>query len=465
MICAHESDVGSFQDANVSLSIYSPTDNFLDGLSQHDILAISFDYRCSIGAGYALMRLARHKRQDLPIIAIANPTEGASWREALELGDLTVLRRPLTSERVNESVEALKSQRTFRLSLLRSFAAAGVVGQSRTFAYALGQLASAIHTKASLLLITGQPGTGKSLFAELFYRFSDFVTCDFIKIDCRRSKASPFDPQVNSDVVWHLKGGEYLSADSQDECFKRNVSRMNGDRNDAIVISTCCDVRPLVRRGHFLADLFYACEARITLPQLVDREVDLDLAIDNFVTSMGVAGCSAEARELMHHASFPGNFHQLNAVLRKASAASRHKEIRPEHLPLSLLFVDDMSERDEKHSALFELPLDEAIRKFTKIYEANVENAGKEAVEFEGNPSDKEAMLRQLLGAESEELLRIVEDSGKTVHDRMKAVCSFDRRFLGYKSEEWATILGVSAQAVRRTEAWKEIQRQKRISD
>ena len=62
--------------------------------------------------------------------------------------------------------------------------------------------------------------------------------------------------------------------------------------------------------------------------------------------------------------------------------------------------------------------------------------------------------LEALLGADAREVLEIVR-SGKSTDDRMRAICSLDRRFLGYTSNQWGDLLGVGDGAVRKTPFWQ----------
>jgi hypothetical protein len=65
-------------------------------------------------------------------------------------------------------------------------------------------------------------------------------------------------------------------------------------------------------------------------------------------------------------------------------------------------------------------------------------------------PVPVEALLR----TEDKQVLTIAQ-SDQSADQRMGTICGIDRRYLGWRSPEWAELLGVSEAAIRKTAFWK----------
>lgn len=75
------------------------------------------------------------------------------------------------------------------------------------------------------------------------------------------------------------------------------------------------------------------------------------------------------------------------------------------------------------------------------------------------NPADDSRKLEVLLSAiddDTKQILLILNGEG-TADEKMRRICAIDhRKYLAWKSPQWAAILGVTTAAVRLTEFWKD---------
>jgi len=103
----------------------------------------------------------------------------------------------------------------------------------------------------------------------------------------------------------------------------------------------------------------------------------------------------------------------------------------------------------------------EAVRHF--------EENDADEIEDEFKPSDGESqqfadsarrmqlvMVDESVGAE---LWKILGNDSLSSDEKMRQMCGLDPRFAGFKSPKWAEMLGVTANAIRQTETWKNLQR------
>jgi hypothetical protein len=63
--------------------------------------------------------------------------------------------------------------------------------------------------------------------------------------------------------------------------------------------------------------------------------------------------------------------------------------------------------------------------------------------------------VEALLGEESQRVLAIARGD-QSADDKMRAICAIDRQYLGWKSPQWADLLGISEPAIRKTMFWRE---------
>jgi hypothetical protein len=78
--------------------------------------------------------------------------------------------------------------------------------------------------------------------------------------------------------------------------------------------------------------------------------------------------------------------------------------------------------------------------------------------------SDWRSVLASVADENALAIVKLAGDSTKTADERMRAIYAIDNRAVGYTSTRWATILSVSAPAVRQTDWWK-IDRKRLLRD
>ena len=238
----------------------------------------------------------------------------------------------------------------------------GIVGNSAIMMECYDRVAQAASTSANVLL-TGETGTGKELFAMAIHNNSARAGGNFVVVDC---SALP-ENLVESVLFGHEKGAftgatqarEGLIAQAHkgtlflDEigelplAIQKKFLRVSqerryrplGGKNEIesdfrLVAATNRNLEEMVRNGSFREDLFFRIRTlSLTLPPLRYRQDDIKALANHYVLKIcdrngtGVKGMSPDFLEMLTQYSWPGNVRELINALETAVSASTGKDI------------------------------------------------------------------------------------------------------------------------------------------
>ncbi|HHP7235684.1 MAG TPA: sigma-54 interaction domain-containing protein [Desulfobacterales bacterium] len=230
----------------------------------------------------------------------------------------------------------------------------------------------AVAASPSTVLVLGETGTGKELFARTIHSLSPRNARRFIAVNCG---ALP-DTLLESELFGYKAGaftgaqkdkpGRFALAEGGtiflDEIAEvspalqvrllrilqeRTYEPLGATRSETadvrVVASTNKDLAEQVRRGLFREDLYYRVNVvRLELPPLRRRKEDIPLLLDQFIARFNrlqqknVGGITAEALSLLMAYDWPGNIRELENVIERAFILCRHGDIGIEHLPAEL---------------------------------------------------------------------------------------------------------------------------------
>ena len=244
-----------------------------------------------------------------------------------------------------------------------------LIGTSRCFLQITGMI-PLLSTSKSTVLISGETGTGKELFARALHYSGERKGKPFVPVNC----AALPDHLVENELFGHSKGaftgaliekpglfqeanGGTLFLDEinslsmmvqskllrvlQDQEFRPLGSTKSRTVDVKIIAATNTDLRYLVETRQFREDLFYRLNVlSAVLPPLRDRKEDILLLAGHFLKVYAkefgrgaiVIGHSARAK-LMGYA-WPGNVRELQGVMQRAVAMASGETLEVEDLDL-----------------------------------------------------------------------------------------------------------------------------------
>lgn len=250
----------------------------------------------------------------------------------------------------------------------------GVIGNSTAMLNAYRMVEKVSPSSATVLLL-GETGTGKELFARAVHRLSSRHGGPFVAINC----AAIPDALLEAELFGYEKGA-YTGAHKQtkgkielavngslllDEIgdmpltlqakllrfFEERVVERIGGRelipvDVRIICATHQDLPALIRDGRFREDLFYRIsEVSIRLPPLRERAGDAVTLARHFLEQAAsrhgrtVRGFTAKALKAIAEYPWPGNVRELENTINSAVIMADEKQIGLEALHLGA--VDD----------------------------------------------------------------------------------------------------------------------------
>lgn len=252
-----------------------------------------------------------------------------------------------------------------------SFGFEDILGSSRVIKEAIKVAQKIAPTDANVLLL-GETGTGKEVFANAIHTGSKRSKNSFVAINC-----SAFPKELLESELFGHKAGAYTSAIKDKKglielanngtLFLDEIGEMNIDlqakilrvietgefikvgdekttKSDVrIIAATNRDLKKEAEEGNFRKDLYYRLNVfTIELPALRDRVEDIPVLANHFLFLYAArehkAGLllSKEALQLLSNQPWHGNIRELRNVIERAVILTDGNSILPEHLPYEI---------------------------------------------------------------------------------------------------------------------------------
>jgi formate hydrogenlyase transcriptional activator len=304
----------------------------------------------------ASRRLDAFTAQDLELLQPVGAQIAIAVENALAFKEIDALKNKLAVEKLYLE-EEIRSEFNFE----------EIVGESAALKRALAQVELAAPAGTTVLLL-GETGTGKELFARAIHNLSPRRDRTFVKINCAAIPSG----LLESELFGHERGaftgaisqkiGRFELADRgtlfldevgdlplelQPKLLRvlqeQEFERLGGNRTQRVdvrvVAATNQDLSKQVADRAFRSDLYYRLNVfPIQIPALRERPEDIPLLVRYFVQRFSrslnkeVEYIPADVMDALSNYSWPGNIRELENLLERAVLLSPGKELR---VPLS----------------------------------------------------------------------------------------------------------------------------------
>jgi transcriptional regulator with GAF, ATPase, and Fis domain len=278
------------------------------------------------------------------------------------------IKNALLFAEVSELSRRLEAENAYLREEQRDRRPAGIVGHSASIARVIHEMERVAPTMSTVLL-RGETGTGKELFARAIHEKSARKTGPLVEVNCAAISPS----LIESELFGHERGaftgavqrrlgrfelaqggtlfldeiGE-LSLEAQAKLLRalqeHEIDRVGGTRSIQldvrIVAATNRDLEALVRENRFRADLFYRLAVfPIVVPPLRERREDIPDLVAVLLRSLTarrvshVEAVDEDALAYLQAYDWPGNVRELQNVLERAAVLARGTTIGIADLP------------------------------------------------------------------------------------------------------------------------------------
>jgi len=246
-------------------------------------------------------------------------------------------------------------------------------------------LAKRVAPTDTTVLLLGETGTGKEIFAQAIHQGSKRSGKLFMALNC-----SAFTKELLESEMFGHKAGAFTGATRDkrglieeanggtlflDEIGEMHIDLQSkllrvletsefikvGDTkptkvNVRIIAATNRDLKDEIKEGKFREDLYYRLNVfAIKLPSLKERKEDIPVLAENFLklssekTNKRITGMSKEFIERLQQQEWKGNIRELKNVIERAVILADGPELRSAYLPL------DMQQSFSNSSSSFDL--------------------------------------------------------------------------------------------------------------
>lgn len=346
----------------------------LEKVYSEDYDIVFLDIHLPDGNGLDALPKIRNAASSPEVIIITGEGDPDSAELAIKSGAWDYIRKPLSKDPImltlNRALEYRKEKDAKKLPVALKLE--GIIGSSPKMRHCFDLVARAGDSESNVLIF-GETGTGKELFARALHENSGRAGKDFVVVDC----AALPETLIESSLFGHEKGaftgairseqglikmadGGTLFLDEvgelgielqkaflrvlQERCYRPVGGKKEVHSDFRMISATNKDLDQMARSGRFREDLLYRLRTiSIELPPLRERLEDIGALTAHYVMKIcnkyrtEIKGFSPEFFEALRGYNWPGNVRELINVLEESINKARHEPILiPQHLPTRL---------------------------------------------------------------------------------------------------------------------------------
>ncbi|HOO90098.1 MAG TPA: sigma-54 dependent transcriptional regulator [Syntrophales bacterium] len=349
----------------------------LEVLKHDDVAVVVTDLKMPKLDGLGLLSKIENDYPSIPVIVITAHGTITTAVEALKKGAFDYITKPFDQDdlknviskafktrALNENEPALSSDEIERHD---------IIGSSECMVE-MYDLIGKVAPTATTVLITGETGTGKELFANAIHRNSPRKDNPFIKINCAaiaenllESEFFGFEKGAFTGAVYRKPGRFELAHTGtlfldeigdlpkdmqvkilrviQDQEFER-VGGLRTIKVDVrLIAATNKTLLEEVEEGRFREDLYYRLNVfPIDIPPLRERRGDIGPLADFFLKKFNkklnrrVEGIDPEVEDFFSHYGWPGNIRELENLMERLVLLATGDIITIEDIPADIRF-------------------------------------------------------------------------------------------------------------------------------
>lgn len=296
---------------------------------------------------------------------------------------IPLISRAMEKALMNKRVEQLEKQ------VGQKYSFDSILGNSKAIKDAIS-LAQKVSTTDVPVLLTGETGTGKEVFAQAIHQNSGRKDRSFVAVNC-----SSFSKELLESEMFGHKAGSFTGAMKDKKglfeeanngtIFLDEIGEMAFDLqakllriletgeyikigdtkptkvNVRIIAATNRDLQKEIKENRFREDLFYRLSVfQIHLPALREHTEDIEIIAKSFIESFSaklskrVGGITSEYIAALKQHPWKGNVRELRNVIERSLIVCNEERLTVEDLPIEIQ-NSHYEQSNEKNFSDFEL--------------------------------------------------------------------------------------------------------------
>lgn len=357
--------------------------------------------------GIELLARVRERVPDQIVIVVTAYASLDTSVKALRAGAYDYIMKPIMHEEIKQIVRNALRQKSLQAEnallkreLGKDYDFSSIIGESPALKAILDEVRKITDTKSNVLLL-GETGTGKELFARVIHHNSSRRDMPFVPINCSAIPENLLETELfghmrgaftgavatKKGILEEAEGGTVFLDEIGDMSFPlqakllrviedqviRPVGSTKGSKVDIrFVTATNKDLKAAVKQNAFREDLYYRINViSLQIPPLRERKEDIEALAKHYLARYSreigkqVKELAPETLDIMMSYEWAGNVRELQNVIERAILISDGDLIRPEHLPVGLKAAEAFGPRsfDKK------LSIEEYARAFVRKYQ------------------------------------------------------------------------------------------------
>ncbi len=338
--------------------------------------------------GIEVLRSVKEMDVDVAVIVMTAYGTVENAVAAMRLGAYDFISKPFQSDHLTILVQkALENKRLLaensllREELSHNLGFSDIIGTNDKMKE-VSRLISKVANSDTSVLITGESGVGKELFARAVHSLSPRRDKPYVTINCAAIPRELLENELFGSERGAFTGavarkiGKFEIAESGtiflDEIGdmelplqakllralqERTIERLGGSKpinvNVRVVAATNADLTDLILKKQFREDLYYRLSVfPIKIPALRERLDDIpalsDYFLEKYCRDMNKAAksFSKDAMGLLGKYHWPGNVRELQNTIERAVILADGRKISPDHLAIRLQRTEEIQMRE-----------------------------------------------------------------------------------------------------------------------
>ena len=353
----------------------------LKQFAEEDPPFVLLDIDLPDGSGIDVLNQIKERDSETIVVMITGNVDVENTVAALRGGAHDFIGKPVRLEELRVTLRNASETRSLRREVRQTrrersiaFGFDQIIGESPAMKKSLKLAKRVAASEVSSILLKGETGTGKDLFARAIHYASESANSPYLAINCAAlpanlieselfgyEKGAFTDAKQRKEGLFEQAHGGTIFLDEigelelglqakllrvlEDGAFRRVGGLKDLSLDARIIAASNRDLKKESEDGNFRLDLYFRLSViQIDIPPLRDREGDVLLLARHYIDNANkkrrgikLRGMSPDVEKIFSNYKWAGNVRELRNVIERASILEDVDLVTATHLPADLL--------------------------------------------------------------------------------------------------------------------------------